>query len=359
VFGTLTLNNSLFNGNIATFGGAIHNQDTLTLNNCTFSNNTALFGGAIYNIYSSLTVTSSIFQNNGAYDGGAICNYDVILNVTGSTIKNNTALYEGSAIYNDGTAGIGNAVVEFNRIVGNINSNSEIYSTDNLINADLNWWGSNKNPSSYVNSNINITSWLVLTIKATQSTIPNNSHSIITADLLHTNNGTLVSSSIPDGVPVTFKTNLGTINSASTIMDGSAQSKLTSGVTAGIATISATVDNQLVTTNVIIKDTIPPTVTATTPKNGATGISKTATITIKFSENIKTSTYFNNITIKNQTTGRYITISKIMKGNTLTIKTSEKSANTWYTVTIPKSAIKDLAGNNLTANYIFKFKTGT
>jgi methionine-rich copper-binding protein CopC len=142
-------------------------------------------------------------------------------------------------------------------------------------------------------------------------------------------------------------------------MDGRAQSKLTSGVTAGIATISATVDNQLVTTNVIIKDTIPPTVTATTPKNGATGISKTATITIKFSENIKTSTYFNNITIKNQTTGRYITISKIMKGNTLTIKTSEKSANTWYTVTIPKSAIKDLAGNNLTANYIFKFKTGT
>lgn len=106
-------------------------------------------------------------------------------------------------------------------------------------------------------------------------------------------------------------------------------------------------------------DKIPPKVVSTTPTNNKTGVSKTSTITIKFSENIKSSTYFNNITIKNMTTGKKITISlKSLSGNSLNIKTSTRSANTWYLVTIPKGAVKDYAGNNLQANYIFRFKTG-
>jgi len=32
---------------------------------------------------------------------------------------------------------------------------------------------------------------------------------------------------------------------------------------------------------------------------------------------------------------------------------------TWYQVTIPVAAIKDIAGNNLLVTYTFKFKTGT
>jgi hypothetical protein len=58
------------------------------------------------------------------------------------------------------------------------------------------------------------------------------------------------------------------------------------------------------------------------------------------------------------TTGKTISIAKSITGNTLTIKTATKTANTWYTVTIPKAAIKDYAGNNLQANYTVKFKTG-
>jgi hypothetical protein len=57
-------------------------------------------------------------------------------------------------------------------------------------------------------------------------------------------------------------------------------------------------------------------------------------------------------------TGKTVKLSKIIKGTTLSIKTSKKSANTWYTVTIPRAAIKDIAGNNFLANYTFKFKTG-
>ena len=105
-------------------------------------------------------------------------------------------------------------------------------------------------------------------------------------------------------------------------------------------------------------DKIPPKVATTTPTNLKTGVSRTSSISIKFSENIKLSTYFNKITIKNLTTGKTVALTKAISENTLNIKTTTRIANTWYQVTIPKAAIKDYAGNNLAANYTFKFKTG-
>ena len=106
-------------------------------------------------------------------------------------------------------------------------------------------------------------------------------------------------------------------------------------------------------------DITPPKVSSTVPANMKTGISRWASMVIKFNENIKTSTYYNSITVKNLSTNKYVTINKALSGNTLIIKTSStKTVNTWYQVTIPKSAIKDYAGNNLTANYTFRFKTG-
>jgi hypothetical protein len=71
----------------------------------------------------------------------------------------------------------------------------------------------------------------------------------------------------------------------------------------------------------------------------------------------KTSTYFNKITIKNSA-GKILKLTKTIKGNTLSIKTTKRSTNTWYTVTIPRAAIKDYTSNNLTTTYTFKFKTG-
>jgi methionine-rich copper-binding protein CopC len=106
-------------------------------------------------------------------------------------------------------------------------------------------------------------------------------------------------------------------------------------------------------------DITPPKISSTVPVNMKTGISRWASVAIKFNENIKNSTYYNSITIKNLKTNKYVTLTKAMSGNILIIKTSAvKTANTWYQVTIPKSAIKDYAGNNLTANYTFRFKTG-
>jgi len=102
-----------------------------------------------------------------------------------------------------------------------------------------------------------------------------------------------------------------------------------------------------------------PQVTITNPINLQTGLNKTSTISIKFNENIKAGTYYNNISIKNLSTGKTVTITESIYGNRLYIKTATtRTANTWYRVTIPKSAVKDYSGNYLLATYTFKFKTG-
>ena len=103
---------------------------------------------------------------------------------------------------------------------------------------------------------------------------------------------------------------------------------------------------------------IAPKIVSTKPSNLKTGVSRTSMIAIKFTENIKASTYYNSIKLKNLSTGKYVTIAKTISGSYLTIKTATKNANTWYKVTIPAKAIKDYAGNNLLAMYTFKFKTG-
>ena len=61
-------------------------------------------------------------------------------------------------------------------------------------------------------------------------------------------------------------------------------------------------------------DKIPPKVISTSPKNLAKNISRTATITLKFNENIKTSTYWSKIYVKNLNTGKIIAINKIISG---------------------------------------------
>jgi len=103
-----------------------------------------------------------------------------------------------------------------------------------------------------------------------------------------------------------------------------------------------------------------PKVSSTSPTNLKTGVSRTSAMTIKFSENIKSSTYYSSIKVKNLNTGKYVPITKSIKGNTIILKTtSTKTAHTWYQVFIPAKAIKDIAGNNLQATYTFKFKTGS
>jgi len=375
--GILNVYSSTFTGNYATFGGAIINFKTFNASGSNFTGNSAGSGGAIYTQGTPVTISSSTFSSNTATYGGAIYNQGTLIG-TGCTFNGNTANSNGGAITNTGTltvissnltgnnANLGGAIynqgtanIQFNRIVGNTAvTGNTIDNTGTIVSVSNNWWGSNNGPSTGDVFGTIVPSWLVLNLSANSTTIGNNGHSTITADLRYNNQNLPAGGSLPDGIPVTFTTNLGTINQAFT-SNGVATSTLTSGVTAGFATINAYLDNQALSTYVTVKDTIPPKVSKTNPTNKKTGFSKTSTISIKFSENIKSSTYYKNIKVKNLTTGKYVTIHESISGNTLNIKTSKtRTRYNWYEIIIPKAAIKDNAGNNLAANYIFKFKTG-
>jgi hypothetical protein len=105
-------------------------------------------------------------------------------------------------------------------------------------------------------------------------------------------------------------------------------------------------------------DKIAPKVTYTYPKNLKTGQSRTATLYLKFSESLKTSTYWSKIYVKDLKTGKKVSITKYIKGNILYIKTKYKRASLrWFQVYVPYKAVKDFAGNNLVKTYTYKFKT--
>ena len=60
---------------------------------------------------------------------------------------------------------------------------------------------------------------------------------------------------VPDGIPVNFTTNLGTINSPVTTVNGTAQSTLNSGTVSGVANVSVKVDSQTVQKSVTVQTT--------------------------------------------------------------------------------------------------------
>lgn len=105
-------------------------------------------------------------------------------------------------------------------------------------------------------------------------------------------------------------------------------------------------------------DKIAPKLSSTNTNN-AKGFSRTATISVKFTENIKTSSKWSNIYIKNLNTGKKVGISKSIKDNTLNIKMDKKRfAYNTYQIYIPAGAVKDNACNNLAKTTSIKFKTG-
>ena len=372
---TLTLKGCTFKANISGigFGGAIENDGSLTISNSVFNHNTVGgdgVGGAIHT-KSFLGVTNSTFVGNSASAGGAIADEESpTLIIKGSNFISNSARF-GGAIYNQG-----NVIIHFSRIVGNTAkvSGSAIYNevADEFItpklNATLNWWGTNNgtkiaklisNIPTYSSSVYN--PWIVLTIHANPATVNIGDTSTITTSLLFSNNGAYhspVYGVVPYIGSAHVRTTKGTIINKNFI-NGKATSILKNLTTTGLATVYATVDGQTVNKSVMVMNLIfPPKIVLTSPKNGATGFSRTAVIAIKFSENIKSSINWSKIELSNSG-GHHVVITRSIAGNTIIIKAkSKRTTNSWYVVTIPASAVKDYSGNNLTANYAFRFKTG-
>jgi methionine-rich copper-binding protein CopC len=344
-YGTVTVNYSNIYNNKATSGtggGVDVGSCTLTMTNCIICNNLAQHGGGISVTGRTATITNSNIYNNTATDygtgwganGGGINNNQCTLTIINSDIYNNKATSYGGGIYTYAS----NVNLGASRIFGNTAKNgNNVYNLGGtVIPAIVN----SIDPAN--NAKINVANKIIKVtfldpIKAGNMSIE-----------LKNSNGTNIS------ISKTITGNVLTINHTSLLTNGKYTLILYTGSVTDLAGHPMTLY-----TSSFTMDSTPPKVATTTPTNGKTGVSRTSTIAIKFTENIKNSTYYSNIKVKNLTTGKYVTITKAISGTYLNIKTSTtRTANTWYTVTIPKAAIKDYAGNNLAANYTFKFKTG-
>ena len=99
--GVLTVNDSTFTNNAATWGGAIQSYGTVTVRKSTFRQNNSDWGGAI-NSFGNLTVEDSSFiMNLSVFQGGAIESHAPRLEIWDSTFSDNESLDSGGAIWID------------------------------------------------------------------------------------------------------------------------------------------------------------------------------------------------------------------------------------------------------------------
>ncbi len=273
-------NFTITNGNTTgndVFGGGIYNRGILTMTNCNIQNNTATAtgdyvsanGGGICN-WGILTISNSNIQNNTATsssnygtvfsDGGGIYNYGGTLTMTNCNIQNNTAISKMAFDFGGGIYNSGDLTVNFSRIVSN---NPQAIYTAGKTSLEDNWWGSNvPDFTSLISGAVPPHDWLYMSINATPRTINNTQTSLITVNFNNRYNGTTVTTYtplsgqyIPDGSPVNFQTDLGSIGCKSidkTTVGGIATATLTASELAGTAHITATTDYQPVNTNVLI-----------------------------------------------------------------------------------------------------------
>ena len=354
--GTLNAENCTFDSNNAVnYGGAIYNSGTFNLNDCIFTGNGAYEGGAIYNDQGISTLSSCILTGDTADAAGAIYNYRSSTNITSSTLNNNTATY-GGAIYNTE----GSCTLHFNRIVMNTaDYGNDIYcGSGSKLNAEYNWWGSNDDPSVKV-IGAKVSKWLVLTVNSSSTLIRGNEFSNILADLLHDNTGIYqdpASGHIPDGINIVFDTNLGTIDSPVSLVNGAAQSILKAGSTSGAASVSAAADSQTSYTLVNV-DATSPTVTTIDPSNNTKTNSTPHVITVTFSEPIQAGSAYDGISVTGPS-GTF-PITKNIIGSTLTLTLDSSCIDGNYSVNIPINAVKDLAGNSLSSVFTSTFNLDT
>jgi hypothetical protein len=109
-------------------------------------------------------------------------------------------------------------------------------------------------------------------------------------------------------------------------------------------------------TTAVAQDTTPPTVSSTSPENGATDIALNSSISATFSEAMTNST-LNNVTFNlKRTAGATPVIGTVnVNGNTARfIPSADLAAGNQYTATITTGA-KDAAGNALRSNFIWNF----
>ncbi len=248
----------------------IHGNINLNANNCTIIDN-IIIGNGTSGIIASNSINNKITYNNITSNGfnGIQSNFssnNIIYNtihgcITGiySENSNNTIIgnniinnYNGICTYNS------TDTIHFNRITENTYGLKNEIGT---INATNNWWGSNfPVVSSSSLSDIYIVSGMViynpcLILRVNVSSTNSGGNTSVTADLTHNSQGEDTSSQghIPDGIPVNFTTNIGTIINSAYTFKGKAATILNLGSTQNATvTAGASVDHQSASTTGLI-----------------------------------------------------------------------------------------------------------
>ncbi|MBE6500104.1 MAG: hypothetical protein E7Z80_06145, partial [Methanobrevibacter thaueri] len=263
--GNLIVDKSKFINNTARQGIVIGNNNIgIQVTNSVFINNanTVSYGGAI-NARANLNVYNSIFINNKAYrDGGAIyVGFSSVATVDKSVFINNTAgaTSHGDAIYNANKLTVTNSVLLTNTNHYLIYNDGEDYP----VNAQNNWWGTNDNPKNLVASGyyedddynefpcpeVDVSNW----VKMTAGLTLNNNIANITAKFSNSN--------IADGIPVTFTSNTGNLNTV--VISKNAEANIIYTIDENDNTITATSKNAVIEipvdqqqlTNIVTQDT--------------------------------------------------------------------------------------------------------
>ncbi len=144
--------------------GGLTNQVNMTINNSTFANNTASFGGGIYfDTYVStvgnnaLTLNNDTITENSANSGGGIHSNPYygngMLYVNNSTISKNTVTGSGGGIYDQVLGGTGGIIMTDSILAGNNAGYFYDYdggTNDNVISGGHNIYGQNGDDGNVV-----------------------------------------------------------------------------------------------------------------------------------------------------------------------------------------------------------------
>mgnify|MGYP001014771930 CR=1 FL=1 len=310
--GTARITDSTFTGNTAYYeGGAIYmdSYTTTTITGCTFTGNTAALGGAIANPYGyavTFNMTNSTLKNNKAVKqqkseeltrglGGGLYlspRGSYSYKISGNHFLNNV----GSGIYiqnfqtpmfslsKDSAPFTNELLINFNRFYGNTpygvyynNTTSMMpksfsaapVSSNPVLDAKYNWWGSNSGPNTVGADKTNLEStyyapWIVMRLSPTNVLMNGGTTTKLTANFFYDSNGTYhdpANGHVPDGTPVTFTTSLGQVGSQTITkytVNGIATAVLRAWNAAGdpvsgMAFITATVDAQTLSGSVNIQ----------------------------------------------------------------------------------------------------------
>lgn len=261
------------NGGAGGTGGGIYiaNNSDVVFNmlTTTIHNNSAGNGGAggIDDAHNSHSSNGGNGGNGGAIAFISSLVNNIQFNAIKSTITNNEAGQGGHPFLNGvkGPDGVGGG------FYSNTNNYLSMYlcrivdNTPQAINFNLstaypisilfqnNWWGSNADPiNQMAGSNVQLISynpWIILSITANPPIA--DQVSAVTASLIMNSNGenTLIKYGItvPDGIPVRFSANSGTVNPADSVtQSGAANSIFTPE--SGTPSVTVNVDNQEITT---------------------------------------------------------------------------------------------------------------